>query len=91
MLREQIRDHDTTLGAMRALARATLAAGAVVLGIMTVSLGNLVAPVNDGRQTGAVRVRARLSAQWYVIVKTCAGSCLGCPSRPARLLRAGLP
>jgi len=91
MLREQIRDHYTMLGAMRALARATLAAGAVVLGIMIVSLGSLVTLVSNGRQTGVVRVRTRPLRAWSFIVKTCAGSCLGCPSRPARLLRAGLP
>ena len=51
-LREQIRDHDAILEAMRALARATLAVSAVVLGIMIISLGNLVALVNDGRLVG---------------------------------------
>lgn len=42
MLLGQIRDHDAVLEAMRALARATLAVSAVVLGIMIISLGNLV-------------------------------------------------
>lgn len=51
-LRGQIRDHDAILEAMRALARATLAVSAVVLGIMIISLGNLVALVNDGRLEG---------------------------------------
>jgi len=51
-LREQIRDHDAILEAMRALARATLAASAVVLGIMIVSLGTLVTLVIDGRLGG---------------------------------------
>jgi len=57
MLREQIREHDTMLGAMRALARATLAAGAVVLGIMIVSLGSLMALSKDGRLGGTCRKR----------------------------------
>jgi len=48
VLREQIRDHDATLEAMRALARATLAVSAVVLGILIISFGNLAVLVNDG-------------------------------------------
>jgi len=52
VFRELIRDHDSTLEAMRALARATLAVSAVVLGIMIISLGNLVALVSDGRLGG---------------------------------------
>lgn len=42
MLLGQICGHDAVLEAMRALARATLAVSAVVLGIMIISLGNLV-------------------------------------------------
>jgi len=61
VLREQIRDHDATLEAMRALARATLAVSAVVLGIMIISLGNLVALVNDGR-LGELFTPAKIAA-----------------------------
>jgi len=59
VLRGQIRDHDAILEAMRALARATLAVSAVVIGITMTSLGNPVAPVNYGCQTGVARVRTR--------------------------------
>jgi len=45
--REQIREHDTALGIMMALARATLAVSAVVLGIMIISLGNLVVVMHE--------------------------------------------
>lgn len=52
VLRGQIYDHDATWGAMGASARVTLAASAVVLGIMSISLGSLVALVSDGRLVG---------------------------------------
>jgi len=64
VFRELIRDHDSTLEAMRALARATLAAGAVVLGIMIVSLGSLMALSKDGRLGGGGTCRKRTTPPW---------------------------
>lgn len=52
ILQGQIRRHDAVLEAMRALARATLAVSAVVLGIMTVSLGSLVVFVHESYPHG---------------------------------------
>lgn len=54
ILRWQVGERDSALEAARALARAVLAAGAVLLGIMVVSLGNLALFVLEMHKDGAV-------------------------------------
>jgi len=54
ILRWQVGERDSALEAARALARAVLAAGSVLLGIMVVSLGNLALFILETHREGGV-------------------------------------
>lgn len=70
--REQIREHDSALDTMMALARATLAVSAVVLGIMIISLGNLVVVMHETylNQQGLAGLSGQSMAALLVCVVT---------------------
>lgn len=75
MTREQLREHDAVLETMMALARSTLAVSAVVLGIMVISLGNLVAFMHEAYLTQ--QEPTGLSGQSMVALLVCVVMGLG--------------
>lgn len=75
MARGQIREHDSALVIMMALARATLAVSAVVLGIMIISLGNLVVFMHETYLNQ--QEPAGLSGQSMVALLVCVVAGLG--------------